>query len=192
MALTFQAKGGDSSLDRLAVRPRNDAKYFPIIHYHVNLDQDWNIVDFLHPQGKLSSRQYSDWELSGYDVKLLKNIMIKFQIEKHTHQFVENLKKIVGEYKINKVTKRVEQMLDKFKSRISKISHVIRIEASQEDHRVNVWTFLEKRDVGARDKIYDVELDLIREYSDLQIDFHVLSDPERTFSNTKIVFSKID
>lgn len=192
MTSTFQAKGGDSSLDRLAVRPQNDSKYFPIIYYHLNLNQDWNIVGFLLSQGKLSSRQYSDWELSRYDVKSFKNIMIKFQIEKHTRQFVENLKKIAGEYKIEKVTKRVEQMLDRFKSRVSEISQVIRIEASQEDHRVEVWTFLEKRDIEARDKIYDVELDLIREYSDLQIDFHVLADPERTFSNTKIVFSKND
>lgn len=89
-----------------------------------------------------------------------------------------------------------EYSLERFiADKISVFTDVDYIIISKEESNFHVWTVMNKLDRTVRDKIYDIEYDILQHFSDIYFDFHVISMDDRDIndlfpSNAIIIYRK--
>lgn len=85
---------------------------------------------------------------------------------------------------------RYEEIVEQFVSDVSKIPQVVRVEVLQDDEGIDIWTFIEERDPAVRTKIHECQFRLLERFPHLGVDFHVVSNPQRSFYGTREIYSK--
>jgi hypothetical protein len=72
---------------------------------------------------------------------------------------------------VNSIDDNLEMFIAK---RISQISEVEYILLTKKDDYYEIWTIINKLDRGVRDKIYDIEYNILEHFEDKYFDFHVI------------------
>jgi hypothetical protein len=93
---------------------------------------------------------------------------------------------------IDSSTNRLENFIAQKFIAIPGVEYVL---ISLENDSVDIWTVINKLDRGIREKIYDVEFDILGIISNFHFDFHVICRNDRSIkelypSNAKMVFQK--
>jgi hypothetical protein len=88
------------------------------------------------------------------------------------------------------ILERVERMISSYVEKAKQVDKVQRIDVAYADGEVYVYTFLTDRDVEARDRLYDIELECLKEFKEVAVSFHVLSNPTMRLTNVQTVFSR--
>jgi len=71
----------------------------------------------------------------------------------------------------NSIDDRVENFIAKSISRIPEVEYIL---LSKKDNYYEIWTVINKLDREARDRIYDIEYDILERFRDNYFDFHVI------------------
>ena len=82
----------------------------------------------------------------------------------------------------------IERALDLFVSDVSRIPQVVRVEVLQDGEGIDIWTFIEERDSAVRTKIHESQFRLLERFPHLKVDFHVVSNPQRSFCGTQQIY----
>jgi len=86
---------------------------------------------------------------------------------------------------------KFKKLLEKFVSGVSQVPHVARIEYKKTGEKeLNIWVLTEERNFELRDQIYDVEIEIMKEFSDFNFNVRVIPDPTKTSQDTKTIYNK--
>lgn len=95
------------------------------------------------------------------------------------------------------ITNSIDDKLDNFIVKcISKVIEVEYILFSKIEDYYEIWTVINKLDRGVRERIYDIEFNILRRFKALYFDFHVICRNDRDIkeffsSNTKMIFKRM-
>ncbi|MDP3182579.1 MAG: hypothetical protein Q8M54_07135 [Desulfobaccales bacterium] len=95
------------------------------------------------------------------------------------------------------ISNSVDDKLEIFIAKsISKVPEVEYILLSKIENYYEIWTVINKLDRGVRERIYDIEFNILRTFKGLCFDFHVICRNDRDIkefysSNTKIIFQRM-
>jgi hypothetical protein len=94
------------------------------------------------------------------------------------------------------ITNTLDNLIDNLiVKHISQVSEVEYILFSKIKDYYEIWTVINKLDRGVREKIYDIEFNMLRKFKGLHFDFHVICRNDRNIkdfysSNTKMIFQR--
>lgn len=86
--------------------------------------------------------------------------------------------------------KIINRALELFVSDVSQIPQVVRVEVLGNDEGIDIWIFIEERDPAVRTKIHECQFRLLESFPRLMVDFHIVSNPQRSFYGTRGIYSK--
>jgi hypothetical protein len=94
---------------------------------------------------------------------------------------------------INSIDDRLENFIVKYISKVSEVEYIL---FSKIEDYYEIWTVINKLDREVRERIYDIEFNILRRFKALYFDFHVICRNNRDIkdfysSNTKIIFQRI-
>ena len=95
------------------------------------------------------------------------------------------------------ITNSIDDRLDNFIVKcISQVLEVEYVFISKIEDYYEIWTVINKLDRGVRERIYDIEFNILRRFKALYFDFHVICRNDRDIkdffsSNTKMIFQRM-
>jgi hypothetical protein len=93
----------------------------------------------------------------------------------------------------NSIDDRLENFIVKCISKVLEVEYIL---LSKIEDYYEIWTVINKLDREVRERIYDIEFNILRRFKALYFDFHVICRNDRDFkdffsSNTKIIFQRM-
>lgn len=94
---------------------------------------------------------------------------------------------------LNSAEDKLEIFIVKSISQISEVEYIL---FSKIEDYYEIWTVINKLDREVRERIYDIEFNILRRFKALYFDFHVICRNNRDIkdfysSNTKIIFQRM-
>jgi len=93
----------------------------------------------------------------------------------------------------NSIDDRLENFIVKCISEVLEVEYIL---FSKIEDYYEIWTVINKLDRGVRERIYDIEFNILRRFKALYFDFHVICRNDRDIkdffsSNTKMIFQRV-
>jgi len=93
----------------------------------------------------------------------------------------------------NSIDDRLENYIVKCISKVLEVEYII---FSKIEDYYEIWTVINKLDREVRERIYDIEFNILGRFKSLYVDFHVICRNDRDIkdfysSNTKIIFQRM-
>lgn len=93
----------------------------------------------------------------------------------------------------NSIDDRLENFIVKCISKVLEVEYII---FSKIEDYYEIWTIINKLDREVRERIYDIEFNILRRFKALYFDFHVICRNDRDIkdffsSNTKMIFQRM-
>jgi hypothetical protein len=93
----------------------------------------------------------------------------------------------------NSIDDRLENFIVKCISKVLEVEYIL---FSKIEDYYEIWTVINKLDRGVREKIYDIEFNILRRFKALYFDFHVICRNDRDIkdffsSSTKMIFQRM-
>lgn len=163
-------------------------------------DRNENTASFLNNEPTKTQRDSTEYEIVAVyhitspsyrpDSQEFHNIGVVFSAKDSNSQSGFGYQKVGYTNERSGDKTEAQRLLEEFRSRVSNISEVAKVEVLQSGEKVDIWTFIDERDLEVREKIYDIQLELLEKFSGMQCEFHVLSDPSKAFSNTQTIYRR--
>lgn len=96
-------------------------------------------------------------------------------------------------FTLDNLRNKIENIIAQRLSEINEIEYVF---LSLKNNLIDIWTVINSLDRNVREKIYNIEYDILKTFKEFQFDFHVICRDNRNIeevypSNTKMVYNKL-